>query len=195
MEPMHSTFNRLPVQLEWCFAFLIGYAAYIFSLSTGLAALACITAGLVIINGWISARASSELYHDSLFVTDCFQLTFYFLLLRGLHQSPDTVQAKLYAYSTCILLFYALWDILILAYVKNEERRRRYALYIALLFISSVVHALCGVLTYYAVVDDRWCVVTFVLSWGGLLGLWHYHKFMTTRSISREERLAINRGE
>jgi hypothetical protein len=179
----HSSFDNLPVQLEWSLVGLLGYAAYVFPHTSSAASYMTALCGGIILNGWISSRAGTSLYNDILIFIDVAILFLYYLMLNSLLNSSNSVSALFWIYSALLAASYSLWDIFILNRA-TAERKKRYILYIVLLVIITGGHFFLSWLSANRQMNESYIVLLGGGSWIAVLALWHFDKWRITHSAS-----------
>lgn len=172
MTGLSRTFAAPPSPIEWAFLPLVGYGLFVFEDTSGWSKVLALLCLLVVANGWISTRASSEFYSDLLFFLDIVLLSLYFLMIDTLRRGDDTVRPAFWWYSFGVFVAYALWDVAIMP-LSDQGRRRRFALYIAVLTAALPVQAAVAlVVPHHGVVQ-----VAGIATWLAVLSLWHYDKW------------------
>jgi len=168
--------SKYPVQLEWLVFGLLAFGGYLFAHKSGHVQAIALLMIIIILNGWISSNASAELYHDGLLIVDVSILITYYGMLKTLLEAIDTVPHGFWYWSAALLFLYALWDALLIFHC-DSIRRRRYLLYISILFPACLLHLTTAY--YQGNGDLPRDLVSSVNSgcWLSILGLWHFDKW------------------
>lgn len=169
-----------PLPVELIFPVLIGYAAYVLVVTSPASVFLAIVTTAIILNGWISSRAASEFYSDTLLALDVAILMTYFAMLHALTLQPSHLALeRFWRGSVCLAVEYILWDAVFIKRSTDAERRKMYAVYIAVLVVVLSVDLAGGVITNAFGGD-----VAVILSGGGwllALGFWHVDKWRIAR--------------
>ena len=173
----HSSFTELPNQIEWAFPALIGYSTYVFIVSTGCVSLLAVLTGLIMLNGWISSRATSNLYSDWLLAIDVSGISLYFCMVSTLNLSRDHVNPAYWFYCAGLCLSYLFWDVailpLVLPLVGVEIWKKRFKLYVILMGIAAGLFVLAYLLHALNIFSETVCAAYGSFLWLALLGKWH----------------------
>nr|WP_294991467.1 hypothetical protein [uncultured Sediminibacterium sp.] len=175
-----SSFTALPSQIEWALPMMIAYITYVSYHKTGIVLVACVLTFAIMLNGWISSKATCQLYSDTLLAVDVFVLCMYLAMTFSLHDSTDFIEPKYWLCSSFVCLGYAIWDIVIKRLVSVEMWRkyfRPYAIYMSLCFLFHFFIYLNSFLKY---VDEILSETVGIIFWVLTLAKWHYDKFKMT---------------
>ena len=178
-----SSFKRLPDQLDWAFLALIGYCSYLFVLYEGMVSLLAAISALIILNGWISSRATANLYSDLLLSIDVLTMCVYFSLALNLHFARDHVLASYWVYSAALCIAYLSWDCAIITLVGKKVWRERFRIYVILMAISAGVFLGLYYCQSVSLVSESAAAIIGSLFWLGMLGKWHYDKFYVNHKV------------
>ena len=176
MKKTNSSFQELPIQFEWAFPILIGFCAYLFMVSDDYVSILSVLTALIILNGWISSRATAEIYSDILLVIDVLGMFFYFCMVLSLNLSRNKLNPEYWLYCAGVCMAYFFWDLAILPLVGKENWKNRFRSYVILMAISAILFV-CLFLIQKNYHDSELIVVILgSLLWGALLFKWHWDK-------------------
>lgn len=178
MAKQRPLFDGFPTQFEWALVALLAYSVHLLvSLPFPDCFLPAVSF-LIILNGWISSRAAKSFYSDAMFVSDCFILALYYVMLDSVRDSANESMPRFCLVSCLVLTAYIVWDIAILSHVGDAKRRRRYHVYIALMSAIILLHGGLAWFTWtYPQNYHEAVIACLALSWIYLLWVWHYDKW------------------
>lgn len=186
MKESKSSFKELPVQLEWAFAALIGYLAYLGLQANGWHAGVEWLTVLILLNGWISSRATKELYSDLILVVDVAAMCGYLWMALALRNNPNIVAPEYWAASSLVCGAYMGWDLAILRLVGKEQWKHRFRPYVVILGVALVVFMCLFALRTYTRVNEAVVCGIGAAVWLALLGKWHLDKMKHSHQIREE---------
>jgi hypothetical protein len=174
---MRDSFKRLPSQLEWIFPAIIVFCTYLFFHSKGLSLILIFLTILIILNGWISSHASSEIYSDFLLITDTFIIAIYICLALSL-QNFTTIglTASYWFYSSALCFAYMLWDIIFFFMLKDEDWKKKFITYIVLMGVYSVLFLTLAIFKQKELIHDIALIIIGSILWLSVLIKWHWDK-------------------
>lgn len=165
-----DSFKEIPPQIEWIFPILIAFATCITFTKSGWLLWVSIVSYVIILNGWISSKASEYVYSDKLLTIDIITCSIYLCMLLALYYSQDTLKHEYWLYSSLLCILYSLWDFFI---TPTKEYIKRYAI---LMIVCSVLFLLLylGEIWDYFSSHISISIGTFI--WSGTLLKWYYDK-------------------
>ena len=173
---MESSFKTMPEQLDWAFFCLIIYCAFLFVNSSNYVAWFSLLTSLILLNGWISSRATKSLYSDALLAVDMIAMCSYFAMVLILAFSKDEVEPRFWLACSGVSFSYLLWDIAILHLVGVDAWKKRFRLYVLLMGITT----LCFLCFYFFIIKFPHLKlkidISGIILWLVLLAKWHFDK-------------------
>lgn len=184
MSKSTSSFKELPNQIEWAFPLLIGYATYLFMVSAGAVSALCVITALILLNGWISSRATSNLYSDLLLAIDVIGMCFYFCMVLNLSFSRNQVLPSYWLYSSGLCISYFFWDLAIFPLVGKENWHNRFRFYVILMALSCVAFIGLYYLHKKNILNEYIVLALGSSLWLALLCKWHWDKMRSGKQTS-----------
>lgn len=172
----NSSFKKLPQQIEWALPIMLTVITVIIYHKSGIVLLIGLTTFAIMLNGWISSKATSELYSDNLLITDAIGLCIYLCMILSIYHSDNQVSARYYLFSGLLCLTYMIWDILIKPLIKIEIWQKYYKKYVIIMAISAVIHLTLYFLTFSTLVHHYFIAISSMSVWVITLFKWHYDK-------------------
>lgn len=177
MEKKQSSFKNLPTQIEWIISILIIFNTYaIFNKEGTIEIIIGVLTFLILLNGWISSKATSGLYSDSLLTIDIVTICLYFLLVLTYHESKELINNNYWLFSSIICACYGVWDIRIRKLVPTREWKKYYYKYIYYMIFSSLIFLSLFIINI--ICPESYLIISIVgiLTWMTVLVKWHYDK-------------------
>lgn len=167
------------MQLEWTLLGLIGFSVYIFVVGRGAVSLLAVISALIILNGWISSRATSTIYSDLLLAIDVVIVAIYFGLTLTLHLSGDHLSASFWLFSAALCFAYLLWNLALIPLFPEPEKKRwrnRFGPYVVIMALSATFFVALHFLHVNSPVGEFSVAIAGSILWIAVLAKWHYDK-------------------
>lgn len=180
---MESSFKTMPEQLDWAFFGLIVYCAFLFVNSSNSVAWFSLLTSLILLNGWVSSRATKTLYSDALLAVDMLAMCSYFAMVLILAHSNDEIEPRFWVACAGVSFSYLLWDVAILPLVGRDAWKKRFQLYVVLMVFTTFFF-LCF---YFVSISHPYLKGKFdflgIVLWVALLAKWHYDKIRDCKDV------------
>jgi hypothetical protein len=183
---VRSSFQALPIQIEWACALLLGYCGFIVFHSGLEVALLASVLSLIVLNGWISSRATAVRYSDRFFVLDVLIAMTYFGCALALASSAYSVNPKFWLCSSLIAGFYMTWDLLVIPLVDGVAKKSL-TNYAVLMGVSGLLFFLLFILHRQAVLLGWTSTLVGAGVWLGVLAKWYWDRRRRTSVAQSEE--------
>lgn len=177
MKTNNSSFKSLPVQIEWVLPLLIFFNAYsLYFKDEPIEIIIGVLTFFILLNGWISSKATSTLYSDSLLTIDVITLCVYFLMVLSFNRSETLVNDKYWLFSSLICICYGFWDIRIKSLISRDIWKKYYYKYIFYMFISAMLFFTIFLVGKYSGLSHIYTSIAGITIWVINLFKWHYDK-------------------
>lgn len=176
-----SSFQKLPPQIEWAMPFMIAFVTYVIYHKSGIVLAVSITTFAIMLNGWISSKATGDLYSDDLLAIDVIALCMYMCMSLSLLYSSEILEPKYHLYSGLLCFSYMIWDILIKTLIPLELWKKYFKRYVFFMGGCGVLHVSFFFLSVYTSINQIIIAIASMILWTLTLGKWHYDKIQMNK--------------